>query len=83
MRGEELAQVRERIAIGEHLCVLGFTFSIVAHSISEEVAGFYPLWFPRGKLFVSLVSCDNYLPVPTSLGDSNNPSTPQLWGLLP
>ena len=27
-------------------------------SISEEVAGFSPLWFPRGKLFVSLVSCD-------------------------
>ena len=29
-----------------------------ADSISEEVAGFSPLWFPRGKLFVSLVSCD-------------------------
>ena len=28
-----------------------------ADSISEEVAGFSPLWFPRGKLFVSLVSC--------------------------
>ena len=27
-------------------------------SISEKVAGFYPLWFPQGKLFVSLVSCD-------------------------
>ena len=27
-------------------------------SISEEVAGFSPLWFPREKLFVSLVSCD-------------------------
>ena len=26
-------------------------------SISEEVAGFSPLWFPRGKLFVSLVMC--------------------------
>ena len=34
---------------------LGFTTAIGAHSISEEVAGFYPLWFPRGKLFVSLV----------------------------
>ena len=40
------------------LCFLGFTFAIGAHSISEEVAGFSPLWFPRGKLFVSLVSCD-------------------------
>ena len=26
-----------------------FTFAIGAHSISEEVTGFYPLWFPRGK----------------------------------
>ena len=33
----------------------GFTFG--ADSISEEVAGFSPSWFPRGKLFVSLVSC--------------------------
>ena len=29
-----------------------------ADSISKEVAGFSPLWFPRVKLFVSLVSCD-------------------------
>ena len=28
---------------------LGFTFTIGAHSISVEVAGFSPLWFPRGK----------------------------------
>ena len=34
----------------------GFNFG--ADSISEEVAGFSPLWFPRGKLFVSLVYCD-------------------------
>ena len=34
---------------------LGFTTAIGAHSISEEFAGFYPLWFPLGKLFVSLV----------------------------
>ena len=27
----------------------GFTFSIGAHSISEEVVWFSPLWFPRGK----------------------------------
>ena len=37
---------------------LGFTFSISAHSISEEVAGFSPLWFPRGKLFVSIMIID-------------------------
>ena len=33
----------------------GVTFG--ADSISEEVAWFSPLWFPQGKLFVSLVSC--------------------------
>ena len=27
----------------------GFTFDVDAHSISKEVAGFSPLWFPRGK----------------------------------
>ena len=34
---------------------LGFTFDIGAHSISEEVVRFSPLWFPQGKFFVSLV----------------------------
>ena len=32
----------------------GFVFG--TDSIFEEVAGFSPLWFPKGKLFVSLVS---------------------------
>ena len=32
-------------------------FTIGVDSISEEVAGFSPLWFPRGKSFMSLVSC--------------------------
>ena len=36
----------------------GFTFANGAHSISEEFVGFSPLCFPRGKFFVSLVSCD-------------------------
>ena len=27
----------------------GFTAAIGAHSIYKEVAGFSPLWFPRGK----------------------------------
>ena len=31
----------------------GFNFGV--DSISEEVAGFSPLWFPQGKFFVSLV----------------------------
>ena len=33
----------------------GYTFGV--DSISEEVTGFSPLWFPQGKFFVSLVSC--------------------------
>ena len=39
----------------------GFTFG--ADSISEEVAGFSPLWFPRGKFFVSLVLCFCFIAV--------------------
>ena len=57
-RGGARTSERERIVVEDHLCVLGFTFAIGAHSISEEVSGFSPLRFPRGKLFVSLVSCD-------------------------
>ena len=49
MREEVLAQVRETSAVEDHLYVSGFTAAIGAHSISEEVAGFSPLWFPRGK----------------------------------
>ena len=33
----------------------GFTFG--ADSISKEVAGFSPLWFPRGKLCFSCLFC--------------------------
>ena len=50
MREKEEARTREReilLLLGDHLTVLGFTFG--ADSISEEVAGFSPLWFPRGK----------------------------------
>ena len=50
MREEDLMQVRERTIVGDHQVLsLVFTAAIGAHSISEEVAGFYPLWFPRGK----------------------------------
>ena len=38
--------------------ILGDLLLFGADSIIEEVAGFSPLWFPRGKLFVSLVSYD-------------------------
>ena len=34
---------------------LGFIAAIGAHSISKEVAGFSPLWFPQGK-YVCLLS---------------------------
>ena len=47
MREEDLTQVRETTTVGDHL---GFTAAIGARSISEEVARFSPLWFPRGKL---------------------------------
>ena len=48
-------EIKRLLLSGDHLIVLGFTFG--ADSISEEVAGFSPLWFPQGKIFVSLVSC--------------------------
>ena len=39
--GQEREQLLEII-----LLYLGFTAAIGAYSISEEVARFYPLWFP-------------------------------------
>ena len=39
----------EREGAGIILLSLGFTAAIGAYSISEEVAGFSHLWFPRGK----------------------------------
>ena len=49
----------EREELSEIIFVfLGFTFAIGAHFIYEDVVGFSHLWFPWGKLFVSLVSCD-------------------------
>ena len=59
MREEKLSQrERERLLMsGDHLTVFQFYYFGV-DSISEEFVVFSPLWFPRGKLFVSLVSCD-------------------------
>ena len=57
MSEREDTRIRER----DYCCreiifmFLGFTFG--ADSIFEEVAGFSPLGFPQGKIFVSLVSC--------------------------
>ena len=36
---------------------LGFIAAIGAHSISKEVAGFSPLWFPQGNLCVYCLLC--------------------------
>ena len=59
MSEREVAHTKEREQLSNIIFVsLGFTFAFGAHSISEEVEGFSPLWFPRGKFFVSLVSCD-------------------------
>ena len=52
-----LSSEREREAMEIIFMFSGFTVAIGAHSISKEVAGFYTLLFPRGKIFVSLVSC--------------------------
>ena len=48
MREEKLSQVRERenTLLEKIFMFLGFTASIAAYSIFEEVAGFSPLWFP-------------------------------------
>ena len=57
MSEREGAGIRERDNCCQKIIFMfsGFTFSIGADSISKGVAGFYPLWFPRGKLFVPLV----------------------------
>ena len=57
MSEREEAGIRERYYCSREIIFmfLGFTFGV--DSISEEVAGFYRLWFPKGKFFVSLVSC--------------------------
>ena len=49
--------IRERDYCYREIIFMFLGFSFGADSISEEVAGFSPLWFPRGKFFVSLVSC--------------------------
>ena len=46
-RGEALSRERENKLLEIMFMLLGFTASIGAHSISEEVVGFSPLWFPR------------------------------------
>ena len=50
------ASTSERDQLSEILFMsLGFTATIGAHSMPEEVVGFSPLWFPRGK-YLCLIS---------------------------
>ena len=50
MREEKLSQVREKKDVGDHLfCLWVLLLPFGAHSISEEVPGFSPSWFPQGK----------------------------------
>ena len=59
MREENLSQVCEREQAVEIIFLYsGFTATNGDHSISKEVVGFSPLWFPRGKIVVSLISYD-------------------------
>ena len=57
MSEREVVGIRERDYCCREIIFMfsGFTFGV--DSISEEVVGFCPLWFPRGKFVVSLVSC--------------------------
>ena len=41
--------MRERETMGIIFMFSCFTAVVGAHSIFEEVVGFSPLWFPRGK----------------------------------
>ena len=69
-REDKFTQVGDREVVQEHLHILGFTFFIGAHSISEEFMGFSPLWFPQGKylcllslviIFVHAILSENIL----------------------
>ena len=52
---EEVAGAREKEVIAVGISSYYFWgFDIGADSIFEEVAGFSPLWFPRGKSLCSL-----------------------------
>ena len=54
-RGSAHTSERENSYWRSSFLYLGFTSSIGVHSISEEFAGFSPLWFPPRKIVC--VSC--------------------------
>ena len=47
-RGSARASARDQLSEIIFMS-LGFTTAIGAHSVSEKVARFSPLWFPQGK----------------------------------
>ena len=57
MSEREEARIRERDYCCREIILMFLGFYFGVDSNSEVVVGFYPLWFPQGKLFVSLVSC--------------------------
>ena len=56
MREKKLGSERETIAVGRSSYYF-WCFAFGANSISEEVAGISPLWFPRGNLCVYCLLC--------------------------
>ena len=65
---------RKRLLLsGYHLTIFGaFLFGV--DSISEEVAGFSPLWFPKGKYLFYCLMCLIVVLVILSVKDPNNVS---------
>ena len=57
MSEREEAGMRERDYCCRDIIFMFSGFNFGADSISDEVAGFSPLWFPWEKYFMSLVSC--------------------------
>ena len=54
MRERGQAHIREIEKLSKIIFILlVFTFATSAHSISKEVIGFSPVWFPQGKIYVS------------------------------
>ena len=54
MSEREVVGIREREYYCQEIIFMFSGFDFGADSISEEFVGFSPLWFPRGKFFVSL-----------------------------
>ena len=51
--------------------------------INREAHSLFIFFHSLNVHFKMLAPLNNYLLGPTSLGESNNPSAPQLWGIFP